>query len=55
MNMMLLYNGTCPQNYEPPGFHASLDYNRLIVSDTGVEIGNTHTGFHRFVSPFLQC
>jgi hypothetical protein len=51
MNMMLLYNNTCPPEYEPPGFHANHDPNRLIASDKGVEVGSMNTGFHGYLYP----
>lgn len=49
MNMILLYNNTCPPDYEPPGFHANHDLNSLIVSDDGLEIGAVNTGFHGYL------
>lgn len=47
MKMALLYNDTCPQDYEPPGFHADNNPKSLIASDKGAKIGSMNTGFHR--------
>jgi hypothetical protein len=48
MNMMLLYNSTCPPEYQPIGFHANNDPNPLIASDQGDKIGSMNTGFHGY-------
>lgn len=52
MNMMLLYNDTCPHDYEPPGFHANTDPKRLIADDKGAKIGSMNTGFHGYLYLF---
>jgi hypothetical protein len=49
MNMKLLYNNTCPSDYEPPGFHTCNDQTSLITSNRGTEIGSMDTSFHGWV------
>ena len=49
---MLLYNDTCPHDYEPPGFHANTDPKRLIADDKGAKIGSMNTGFHGYLYLF---
>ena len=51
MKMALLYNDTCPQDYEPPGFHADNDPKSLISSNKGSKIGSMNTGFHGYHPP----
>jgi hypothetical protein len=48
MKMALLYNDTCPQDYEPPGFHADNGPKSLIASNKGAKIGSMNTGFHGY-------
>jgi hypothetical protein len=49
MNMTLLYNCTCPSDYQPKGFHDNPDPNRLIAGYTGIEMGSMNTGFHGYL------
>jgi hypothetical protein len=51
MKMALLYNDTCPQDYEPPGFHADNNPKSLIASNKGSKIGSMNTGFHGYHLP----
>jgi len=47
--MMLLYNSTCPPEYEPSGFHATREPSRIITDNTRPKIGSMDTGFHGYL------
>jgi hypothetical protein len=54
MNMGLLFNDTCPQEYQPFGFHANNNPDSLIASNKGAIVGSINTGFHGYVFCLLR-
>lgn len=52
MNMMMMFNDTCPRGYEPPGFHANHDPNPLIAQEQGVALGSVKLGYYGYSVPF---